>query len=242
MKAGLIPSVLALAIGLTACSDSSTTDTDNLKQPQAAAATSDNPFFNDWGTPFEAPDFAAIKEEHFLPAFEQAMAEQKAEVDAIVNNSDAPTFDNTIVALDRTGARLAKVGRVFSNLTSSHTSDKLQELSKELSPVRSAHSDDIKLNQALFQRVKSVYDQRDSLDLNTEQMRLLEKTYKGFVRGGANLQGEERETAAQTEQRTVAADLAVQGKPAERDQSLSVGNRQPGRFIRFAQCGYSSGG
>ena len=152
-----------------------------------------NPFFSDWGTPFEAPDFARIKEAHYLPAFEEGIARHKKEVDAIIDNPDAPTFDNTVVALERTGKLLAKVAGVFYNLTSAHTNEALQALSKQLAPKLSAHSDDINLNEQLFQRVKSVYDQRDSLNLDTEQNRLLEKTYKGFVRGGANLQGEAKE-------------------------------------------------
>ncbi|WIO73437.1 M3 family metallopeptidase [Porticoccaceae bacterium LTM1] len=196
MKHGFKLSALALAIGLTACGEQNTTNsesTQNQSPETTQVAEATNPFFKPWGTPFEAPDFGKIKEEHYMPAFEKGMAEHKKEVDAIINNPEAPTFDNTIAALERTGALLTKVSGVFYNLTSAHTNDKLQQLSVELAPKMSAHSDDINLNEDLFARVKAVYEQRDNLDLTTEQSRLLAKTYKGFVRSGANLEGEAKE-------------------------------------------------
>ncbi|MCV6605509.1 MAG: M3 family metallopeptidase, partial [Porticoccaceae bacterium] len=153
-----------------------------------------NPFFSDWGTPFEAPDFARIEHNHYLPAFEKGIADHKAEVDAVIDNPDAPTFDNTVVALERTGKLLSKVSGVFYNLASAHTNEDIQALARELSPKLSAHSDDITLNDKLFQRVKAVYDQRASLNLDREQNRLLEKTYKDFVRGGANLDESAKQT------------------------------------------------
>lgn len=189
-------SALALAIGLTACGEQSANNSETAQsQPQESTQVAEaaNPFFKPWGTPFEAPDFGKITEEHYMPAFEKGMAEHKKEVDIIINNPEAPTFDNTIAALERTGKLLTKVSGVFYNLTSAHTNDKLQQLSKELAPKMSAHSDDINLNADLFARVKAVYEQRDNLDLTTEQSRLLEKTYKGFVRSGANLEGEAKE-------------------------------------------------
>ena len=196
MKNRFTLSALALAVGLTACGNQSATQgetgsSENAKTETAAEAG--NPFFKAWGTPFETPDFAKVKEAHYLPAFEEGIAQHKAEVAAIANRGEAPTFDNTIVALERTGKLLTRVSGVFYNLTSAHTNDQLQELSKVLAPKMSAHADDITLNDKLFQRVKTVYRQRETLGLTTEQSRLLDKTYKDFVRGGANLQGAAKE-------------------------------------------------
>ncbi len=147
----------------------------------------ENPLLTEFDTPHEVPPFATIKTEHFIPAFEAAIEEHNKEIEAIVNNEEEPGFENTLVAMDNSGMLLDKVNGVFDNLTSSETSDKLQKIAKEVSPMLSKHSDDIKLNQELFKRVKSVYDKKESLDLNQEQKMLLEKTYKDFVRGGANL-------------------------------------------------------
>ena len=151
-----------------------------------------NPLLSDWDTPYGTPPFSQIKNEHYLPAFEQGIKENKADIDAIVNNSEAPTFENTLVALDKAGATLERVSSLFFNQTSSHTNDTLQALAKEISPMLSALSDDINLNPKLFARVKAVYEQKDELDLTTEEMRYLEKTYQGFVRGGANLPQEQQ--------------------------------------------------
>lgn len=148
---------------------------------------STNPLFGAFETPFQVPPFDLIREEHFLPAFKEGMEREREEVDAIATNSDAPTFSNTIEALDYSGAFLTRVGNIFSNLTSAQTNDELQEIAREVTPLLSKHSDDILLDPGLFQRVKSVYEQKDSLNLTPEQDRLLDKYYKRFVRGGANL-------------------------------------------------------
>ena len=129
---------------------------------------------------------------HYKPAFEIGMEEQKKEIDAIVNNPEEPTFENTIVALDRSGELLTKVMYAFSGQSSVNTTDEIQALEQELYPVLSAHSDDISLNPALFTRVKVVYDKQASMNLNKEQKKLLEETYKGFVRGGANLDADKQ--------------------------------------------------
>ncbi len=154
--------------------------------------TNMNPFFSDYETPFEVPNFDAIELEHFMPAFEQGMAEQKAAIDALVSNSDPATFENTIEALEYSDALLTKVGNVFYNLRSSNTNDSLQAIAKEVMPMLSKHSDDIALNPELFKRVKSVYENQDQFNLNEEQKQLLEKRYKSFVRGGANLPEESK--------------------------------------------------
>ncbi|MDL2305401.1 M3 family metallopeptidase [Bacteroides sp. OttesenSCG-928-D19] len=150
-------------------------------------ATDANPFFAEYQTPFEVPPFDLIKAEHFKPAFLQGMEEEMAEINAICNNPEAPTFENTIVAMDQSGSLLRKVRTVFSGLSGANTTDEIDALSREMSPLFSKHSDDIRLNPALFKRVKTLYEQKETLGLNKEQLKLLEETYKGFVRGGANL-------------------------------------------------------
>ena len=146
-----------------------------------------NPFFTEYQTPFGVPPFENIKTEHYKPAFMAGMEEQMAEIEDIVTNPDPATFENTVAALDQSGALLSKVSMVFYGLNSANTNDELQALSKELSPLLSKHSDDISLNPALFQRIKQVYENQDKEQLDKEQKKLLEETYKDFVRGGANL-------------------------------------------------------
>jgi peptidyl-dipeptidase Dcp len=146
-----------------------------------------NPFFSEFATPFGVPPFDLIKSEHYMPAFDSGMAEQKKEVEVITSNAAPPTFANTVEALERSGALLNKVAGVFNNLTSSNTNEELQKIDKELAPKLAQHGDDIAMDAALFARVKAVYDQKDRLALSTEEARLLDETYKDFVRGGAGL-------------------------------------------------------
>ena len=152
-----------------------------------------NPFFQEWNTPYEVPPFLDIKDDHYMPAYEQGMKENLEEIDVIVNNPEAPTFANTIEELERTGKLLSKVGRVFSNLASSNTNPKLQELQRELSPMLSAHYDKISLNEGLFNRVDAIWQNRENLDLTKEQTKLLNDTRKGFVRSGALLSEDQKE-------------------------------------------------
>ena len=153
----------------------------------------ENPLLTEWNTPFGIPPFESVKLENYMPAYLQAMEQHKAEVDAIVNNTEAPTFENTIVAYDNAGALLDKITPVFSSLNSVDANPEILALAKELSPLTSKHYNDISLNGGLFLRVKAVYDKRDSLGLNEEQMRLLTEMYKGFVRNGAELSEEKKE-------------------------------------------------
>lgn len=146
-----------------------------------------NPFLAEYTTPFKVPPFDKIKLEHYKEAFLKGMEEQAQEINAIVKQRSAATFENTIVALDQSGKLLSKVSAVFYGQNSANTSDEMQAISRELSPLLSKHRDDIKLNAGLFQRVKFVYDQKSKLNLTKEQAKLLEETYKDFVRGGANL-------------------------------------------------------
>ena len=152
-----------------------------------------NPFFQEWNTLYEVPPFLDIKDEHYMPAYEQGMKENLEEIDIIVNNPETPTFANTIEELERTGKLLSKVGRVFSNLASSNTNPQLQELQRELSPMLSAHYDKISLNKGLFNRVDAIWQNRENLDLTVEQRKLLNDTRKGFVRSGALLSEDQKE-------------------------------------------------
>jgi len=149
--------------------------------------TEENPFFQPFGTPFETAAFDRIKNEHFKPAFIKGIELHDQEIAAIVANPAAPDFENTLVALDRSGDVLVSVSNVFYNLTSANTNEELQAIAKDVSPLLTTHYDNILLNAGLFQRIKAVYDQKDNLNLDTEQAMLLEKTYKQFARGGANL-------------------------------------------------------
>ena len=138
-------------------------------------------------TPFGTAPFSKIKNTHFLPAFKLAIQEAKKEIDAIVNNPDGPTFQNTIEALDFSGEQLDRISSVFFNLNSAETNDEIQKIAQEVSPLLSEFSNDIALNETLFKRVKSVHDIKESLNLTTEQATLLDKKYKSFSRNGANL-------------------------------------------------------
>jgi peptidyl-dipeptidase Dcp len=147
----------------------------------------DNPITGEWSGRFGAPPFDQIREAHFKPAFAEAMEKHKQEIAAIVSKPEAPTFANTIEALDQSGRLLDRVRLLFLNLNDAHTGDGLQALAKEVNPQLTQHQDDILMNQALFERVKTVYEQRQELELSGEQRQLLDKRYKQFVRGGANL-------------------------------------------------------
>jgi peptidyl-dipeptidase Dcp len=137
--------------------------------------------------PFDQAPFSKIKNEHFKPAFLQAIEDAKKEIDAIVDNPMPPSFENTVAALDFAGQQLDRISSVFFNLNSAETNEEIQKIAQEISPLLSEFSNDITLNQGLFQRIKTVYEQRDSLELNPEQYTLLEKKYKSFSRNGANL-------------------------------------------------------
>ena len=153
---------------------------------------SDNPLFNEFDAPHGIAPFSEITIDHYREGMLRGMEEQKAEIEAIVNNPEAPTFENTIVALDQCGKLLSKVRGTFSPLSSSNSTEEIRNLQKEMSPISSAHSDDINLNPELFARVKAVYEQKDQLGLTVEQQKLLENTYKRFVRSGAELNDDQK--------------------------------------------------
>jgi peptidyl-dipeptidase Dcp len=159
----------------------------------SGSALAGNPLLEVYKTPHQTIPFNEIKTEHYFPAFEEAMKQHTIEVDAIVNNPEAPTFKNTIEALEHTGKLLTKVSSPFYNMLSSETSDELQEIAEKISPILTEHSNSISLNEKLFERVKVVYNQKDKLKLTKEQQMLLKNTYDGFADNGANLSEADKE-------------------------------------------------
>ena len=152
-----------------------------------------NPLLGTFNTPHEAAPFNKIKNEHYMPAFKEGIRQGEEEVEAIKNNPEAPTFENTIVALDLAGQLLNRTSGIFFNLLESETNDEMQDIAQEVSPLLTKFQNDISLDPVLFERVKKVYNQKDDLGLNTEQMTLLENSYIGFVRRGANLSDADKE-------------------------------------------------
>jgi peptidyl-dipeptidase Dcp len=153
----------------------------------AASVLAGNPFFETYKTPHQTISFNEIKNEHYFPAFQEAMKQHSAEVDAIINNPQAPTFENTIVALEKSGALLNKVSSPFYNMLGSETNDDLQAIAEKVSPLTTEHANSIRLNENLFARIKAVYLQKDKLSLTPEQQMLLKNTYEEFANNGANL-------------------------------------------------------
>jgi len=178
MKKLIVPA-FAAALFFSACS------------PQGSEST-ENPLLSKYDTPFQVPPFEQIQPEHFMPAYQEAMKDHKTEIEAIVANADAPTFENTVEALEYSGKLLSKVSSVFYGLRSANTNDGIKEISSEIGMMLSSHYDDINLNLDLFNRIEEVYNQKDELALNQEQSMLLEDTYKGFVRSGINLADEKK--------------------------------------------------
>jgi peptidyl-dipeptidase Dcp len=158
-----------------------------------ADTVSSNPLLKEWTTPFEVPPFDEIDNEHFRPAFEEAFTRLRKEIDAIAAETEPPTFANSVEALERSGELLARVDAVFSNLNSAETNDTLQAIAKEVAPKQAALHDDIYLNGALFRRVRALVESRDTMNLDAEDSRLLEETFKEFVRSGATLGLREKE-------------------------------------------------
>jgi peptidyl-dipeptidase Dcp len=172
-----------------------------------SGAPDQNPFFVEWKTPYGVPPFDQIEVEHFLPAFEKAMEEQRSEVEAIANSDQSPSFANTIEALDATGQLMARVAGVFYTLTGAETNDEIQAIAKNLAPKRSNLLDDILMNERLFERVEAVYQQLDELELDAEQRRLRVETYRDFVRGGAQLDASNKERLRQINSRLASLTL-----------------------------------
>jgi len=158
----------------------------------SCSKSSKNPFLKEFNTPFEIPPFDQIKKEHYIPAIKKGIDIHNQEIEDIINNTEEPTFNNTLVALEKSGSLLRKTRNVFYVLNSSMSDEKMQEIDKKITPMLSNHQDDILLNEKLFKRIKTIYGKREDLDLSTEQNTLAEEYYKDFVRGGANLSDEKK--------------------------------------------------
>lgn len=168
------------------------------KENKAMTSGQENPLIAEWNTPFEVPPFDKIQNSHFKPAILEGINDHQKDIQAIVDNKEQPSFENVIAAIDNSGETLNKVTTVLYNLTSAHTNDELQKLSQEMAPTLSEHSDNIYLNDVLFQKVKAVYNQYqitkpETLKLSSEQQMLLNETYKRFIRSGANLSAENKD-------------------------------------------------
>lgn len=186
----VLPSLLLLA---AACSNRPVETIVIERVTEPPSDMDDNPFFTESTLPLQAPDFDEIRMDDYMPAFEEGMNQQLQEVDAIVDNYSEPTFENTIEALERSGQLLTRVQRVFYNMSSAHTNDDIQMLQAELAPRLANHSDNILLNRALFERVETLYENREDLELDQESLKLLEEQHLSFVRAGARLSEEEQE-------------------------------------------------
>jgi len=210
--------------------------------PESTLQVPDNPILQKWNTPFGTPPFDKIKNEHYLPAFEYAIEVHTNEIDAIIANSDAPTFANTIEELERSGSSLSRVSRIFYAVNGANTNDSLKLIAKEMAPKLSAHRDNISLNTDLFKRIDQVHNQKESLNLTPEQLRLLEETHKGFVRSGINL-----DEASQTRLRAINGELAALAQQfgenllnETNDMKLLVTNKEdlgdlPGSLVAAAE-------
>jgi len=209
MKFGILfttASAVIMMMILSGCATSS----ENAFSPKPGQlskmeATGTNPFYQESTLYFKYPPFDKIKNAHYPPAFEKGMAEQLAEIEGIADQSDAPTFENTIVAMEKSGQLLNRVATVFYSLASAHTNDSLEAVRSEMAPKLSAHSDQILLNSNLFERIRTLYDQKTSLGLDAEAVRLVEETYKDFTRAGANLSADDKERL-----KAINAELATQ--------------------------------
>jgi peptidyl-dipeptidase Dcp len=190
---------IALASTLAGCSKTDSTEVaEATPEPPAETVMAtdpveSNPFFAESPLYMQYPQFDKIENSHYTPAFEKGMQEQLAEIEAIANQSEAPTLDNTLIPMERSGQTLDRVARVFFAMASANTNDELEEIRSEMAPKLSAHRDQILLNAKLFERVQALYDQRDSLELDPESYRLVEENYRDFIRAGAKLSDADKE-------------------------------------------------
>ena len=168
---------------------------------------SSNPFFSEYNTPYDVPPFDKIDTSHFVPAIEKGIIEQQAEIDAIINNNEAPTFENTILAYDKSGKLLSRVSRVFGTINGANTNDAIQKINRKIAPLTTKHRDNIALNDKLFQRIKAVYENRENSNLDADQKRVTEKYYEDLVRNGANLNETDKEKLREINQKLSALSI-----------------------------------
>ncbi len=178
----LLVVIFAAALTLSAC-----------QNQKKETVDMENPFFKEWTTPFGVPPFDEIKVEHYVPAVKEGITQREAEIDAIVANTAEPTFENTIFELDKSGELLTKINGVFGPLNSANTNEEMQAAAREISPLQTAHRDNISMNPELFKKIKAIYDKRESLGMDAEQLRVTEKYYQDFERNGANLTESDKE-------------------------------------------------
>ena len=172
-----------------------------LSAAAPAMGQSDNPLLQKWNTPHQTPPFSKIRNEHYTPAVKEAIRVAEANIQNIINQKESPTFENTIVAMQTASELLDKVSGVMFNINECNTDPELQKIVLKLSPELTRFNNSVNMNEKLFARVKAVYEQRDRLNLTTEQRTLLEETYKGFVRNGVNLTGKDKRTFAKNSER-----------------------------------------
>jgi len=201
MKTKLFTGIVSCLIIIGGCAVQNTKSEPTAVAPSTVA---ENPFYADSDLYMKYPPFDRVKNEHYAPAFEKGMAEHMVEINAIANNADAPTFENTIIAMEKSGALLDRVATVFFALISAHTNDEMEAVRSDMAPKLSAHSDQILLNGSLFERVSSLHENRNNLGLDAEGIRLVEKYYTDFVRAGAKLSSEEKERL-----KTINGEIAV---------------------------------
>ncbi len=188
MSKKLLNVIVLSAIALSAC---------NNKQAKQVEAPAANPFLTEYTTPFQVPPFDQIKNEHYMPAFEAGIKEQQGEIDAIVNNTETPTFENTILPFDKSGQTLDRVSNVFFNLNECLTNDEMIAIAEQVLPMLSKHSDAIMMNPKLFERIDYVYQHRNEMDLDDQQIRVVEKYHQDFIRSGAGLNAEQQAELSQ---------------------------------------------
>ncbi|MBW3567652.1 MAG: dipeptidyl carboxypeptidase II, partial [Proteobacteria bacterium] len=191
----LLAAAIAMALATAACSQSESDTAGVEKKPEDSAkmaATDSNPLFEASDLPYQVPAFDRIRNAHYLPAFEKGMQDHLAEIDAIANNPEPPTFENTMIPMEKSGQLLNRVAVVFFGLSSANTNDEMDAIRAEIAPKLSAHSDSISLNPALFKRIRTLHENLDALDLDAESKRLVAETYTNFVRSGALLNDEQK--------------------------------------------------
>ncbi len=185
-------------------------------------ASGGNPLLDDWRTPFAAPPFTAIAPSHFPPAFEQAMQTHRAEIDAICASAEAPTFGNTIAALERSGRALRRVSAAFFNLAGAHTNEALQAIEREIAPKLARHRNAIQSNETLFRRIEALHEQRDCSGLNDEERRVLDRYHTIFLRAGAGLTPDAKRRLAQIVERLAALGTAFSQNVLKDEQSYAL--------------------
>ncbi|WP_417356167.1 M3 family metallopeptidase [Gallaecimonas pentaromativorans] len=252
MRKTLVAIAIGASLSLAACSDNKeqapqAAQADTVKAPQTAAAEATNPLFQKSSLQYEAPEFDKIKLSDYTPAFEKGMAEQSAEVDAIANNPEPATFDNTIVAMEKTGELLNRTASTFFNLTGTISNDEIRAIQSDMAPKLSAHQDNINLNPKLFARVEAIYNDRASL--SAEDQRLVEIYYKQFVRAGAKLTDEQKAKVRELngEMAKLTNDFAQNVLKATKDAAIVVDDKaelaglSDGEIASLAAAGKAAG-